>query len=414
MAQGGYNRTFSHALSGPILSDAHLMAEVVFTGLEFPTSMAFLGPDDILVLEKNEGTVKRIINGETLEEPLLKVNVAQENERGMLGIAVAKHPNTNSTFVFLYFTEAETRLDEEQLTVSNRLYRYEMVNDKLINPKLLLGLPPTGRTVHNGGVTVVGPDDNLYVAVGEAGNPETKSRNIKTGSQPFGTSGILRMTQEGYPVRNGTSGILGNTSPLNLYFAYGIRNSFGMDFDPITGNLWDTENGPYYGDEINLVEPGFNSGWEYMHGIWKQKEGSAGDVVTNPADSLVDFNGRGRYSDPELTWLQPGLGLTALKFLSSDKLGNQYENDMFVGDWIRGNIYHFDLNENRTALTVDGVLKDRIVNTHKESLSAVFGAKFGGITDIEVGPDGYLYILSLQDTQTDLGGGTIYKITSRN
>ena len=55
-------------------------------------------------------------------------------------------------------------------------------------------------------------------------------------------------------------GILGNTYPLNLYYAYGIRNSFGMDFDPVTGKLWDTENGPDYGDEINLVEPGFNSG----------------------------------------------------------------------------------------------------------------------------------------------------------
>ena len=50
------------------------------------------------------------------------------------------------------------------------------------------------------------------------------------------------------------------------YYAYGIRNSFGMDFDPVTGNLWDTENGPSYGDEINLVEPGFNSGWQVVQG----------------------------------------------------------------------------------------------------------------------------------------------------
>jgi glucose/arabinose dehydrogenase len=49
--------------------------------------------------------------------------------------------------------------------------------------------------------------------------------------------------------------------PLNMYYAYGIRNSFGLDFDPLTGNLWDTENGPEYGDEINLVELSFNSGW---------------------------------------------------------------------------------------------------------------------------------------------------------
>ena len=64
---------------------------------------------------------------------------------------------------------------------------------------------------------------------------------------------------DGKPVNN--QGILGDISPLNLYYAYGIRNSFGIDFDPVTGNLWDTENGPAYADEINIVKPGFNSGY---------------------------------------------------------------------------------------------------------------------------------------------------------
>ena len=61
--------------------------------------------------------------------------------------------------------------------------------------------------------------------------------------------------------------IIGDEDPLNKYYAYGIRNSFGIDFDPVTGKLWDTENGPGYGDEINLVEPGFNSGWSKVQGI---------------------------------------------------------------------------------------------------------------------------------------------------
>ena len=67
------------------------------------------------------------------------------------------------------------------------------------------------------------------------------------------------------------TGPLGKGSPLNKYYAYGIRNSFGLDFDPITGKLWDTENGPGFGDEINLVEPGFNSGWAKISGIWKNE-----------------------------------------------------------------------------------------------------------------------------------------------
>ena len=91
---------------GPTFKDPKLKAEVVFTGLRLPTSMAFLGPNDILVLQKNTGTVQRIVNGRMLPQPLLHVNVGQGVEWGMLGIAVARH-NNNITYVFLYYTEPE-------------------------------------------------------------------------------------------------------------------------------------------------------------------------------------------------------------------------------------------------------------------------------------------------------------------
>src|SRR5687768_9824738 len=75
---------------GPIINDVNLKAEVVFEGLTSPTSIAFLGPNDILVLEKDKGTVQRIVNGKIVAEPLLKINVANDGNRGMLGIAVSK------------------------------------------------------------------------------------------------------------------------------------------------------------------------------------------------------------------------------------------------------------------------------------------------------------------------------------
>ena len=95
---------------------------------------------------------------------------------------------------------------------------------------------------------------------------ETMAQNYQNGSSPDGRSGILRITQDGKSVGNG---ILDNKSPLDLYYAYGTRNSFGIDWDPVTGDLWDTVNGPHYADEINRVEPGFNSGWVSVQGIWK-------------------------------------------------------------------------------------------------------------------------------------------------
>jgi hypothetical protein len=119
-------------------------------------------------------------------------------------------------------------------------------------------------------------------------------------------------------------------------------------------------------------------------------------------EDIVDFEGKGKYSDPELVWMDTE-GPTAAKFLNSDKLGIQYVNDMFVGDVHNGWIYHFDLNEYRTDLILEGPLADKIANTPEEMQETIFGEGFGGITDLEVGPDGYLYVVSI-------GQGAIYRI----
>ena len=403
---GYYANAFTQQFDkGPTINDPHLKAEVIFRGINFPTNMAFLGPNDILVLEKNEGTVKRIVNGTMLTQPLLHVNVATKLERGMLGIAVARHQN-GPTYVFLYYTQSQAKAGEDvsqgKVPLGNRLYRYELVGNKLLNPKLLLNLPAkpsqnlmTG--IHNGGKLLIGPDGNVYLVVGDVGGHQTQSQNIVGGPPANGTGGILRVTQDGKVVK----GIIGDNFPLNLYYAYGIRNSFGMDFDPITKKLWDTENGPGFGDEVNLVETGFNSGWNKVQGLWKPKSSNpyfAGSIELHPP-GLVDFGGRGKYRAPELTWYNT-VAPTALKFINSDKLGKQYTNDMFVGDFDNGNLYDFHLNKSRTGLLLDGSFARKIVNNTGELQRITFGHGFGGITDMEVGPDGYLYVLSLYQ-----GGG---------
>jgi aldose sugar dehydrogenase len=108
-------------------------------------------------------------------------------------------------------------------------------------------------------------------------------------------------------------------SMLQYYYAYGIRNGFGMDFDPVTGNLWDTENGGDFGDEINLIELGFNSGWADVQGL-ASKENE--DIDVDDIE-LEDFDGRGNYSDPEFVWQVP-VGVTSIKFFNSSELGEQY------------------------------------------------------------------------------------------
>jgi aldose sugar dehydrogenase len=377
---------------GPIINDVNLKTEVVFEGLTSPTSIAFLGPNDILVLEKDKGTVQRIVNGKIFSEPLLEVNVANDGNRGMLGIAVSKVEETNSTNVFLYFTEAPLG----EFPIGNRVYKYELVNNKLVNPELLLNLPAIPGPSHNGGALMIGPDNNIYTIIGDVGGHRNQAQNQESGGEPDATSGMLRITQDGMPVANSP---LGNREPLNLYYSYGLRNSFGFDFDPITGKLWNTENGEDFGDEINLVEPGFNSGWNKIQGIWTldEEEGMTDIAPLYPENGLVDFGVKGKYSPPEFTWHE-SLGPTAIKFLNSDRLGIQYENDIFVGDISKGNLYHFDLNEDRTQLVLEGPLADKVADADDENEWIIFGQGFGAITDIEVGPDGYLYIVGIHGT----------------
>lgn len=378
--------------SGQDLVDPSLKVELFFQdGIKGPaTSMAFLGPDDILLLEKNTGKVQRILNGSLQQEPLLQVKVGTEVELGMLGIAISKNQQ-DRTFVFLYYTEASN----SGIVIGNRLYRYELVDNKLVNPLLLLNLPATSTIVahennHNGGKVVIGPDNNVYLVVGDVGGRMGNIQNILRGNSPDGTSGILRVTQEGKSVHEGP---LGNSVPDILYYAYGIRNSFGFDFDPVTGNLWDSENGGIDKDEINYVYPGFNSGWRKAMGMALSR--------FDPNEDLFYFDGKGKYSDPEFVWKET-VAPTALKFLNSSKLGSEYENTIFVGDVKTGNLYNFELDSTRQQLQLSPPLADKVADTPQEIQGIIFGKGFGVITDIQVGPDGYLYILGID--------GTIYKI----
>jgi glucose/arabinose dehydrogenase len=416
---------FSDDVGNPVFNQPGFTAEVIAEGLTLPTTMAFLSQNDILVLEKDKGTVMRVINGEVQPQPLLDVNVATEVERCMCGIAISQSNETGETNVFLYYTEAEGQ--DGGTPIANRLYKYELLNEgggqgvnssssglplRLVNPQLLLDLPALPGPRHNGGAITVGPDNNIYIPIGDVDKIEDETEAQNEPDFPAdGTSGILRVTQNGEPVVDPSTGeyILGNSYPLNLYYAYGIRNSYGIDFDPVTGNLWDSENGPGHSDEINLVGPGFNSGWNQVMGVWLRGGGDPREgqstLASEQPEGLVNFGGRGQYHSPQLTWLYT-IGPTAIKFLNSDKYGANYENDLFVGDIHAGNMYHFKLNQDRTELMLAEPLSDRIADTEEETVTdtVLFATGFAGISDIEVSPyDGYMYVVSL-------GQGKIFRI----
>jgi glucose/arabinose dehydrogenase/plastocyanin len=365
-------------------NDTRIKIETIYDGLKFPTAIAFLGPDDMLVLQRSDDTIMRIANGQMLDEPVLDLGNTTKVRGCMCGIAIL-HNDNGTSYAFLYYSHGEVTEDDGKTKLVDHLYRYDVTNGKLTNPKLLLEVPSSSVSVHDGGKVMVGPDNNIYLTTGEIDGRKTKAQNVKNGSLPDGSSGILRFTPNGDPV---DGGLLGDTSPLDKYYAYGVRNSFGLNYDPITGNIWMTDNGPTFGDELNLVRPGFNGGYDKVMGL---------SSIFHKPFNLTDlefFNGTGKYYDPIFDW-GITVGVTDLVFVPSDKLGEEYEGNLFVGEINSGYLYRFLLNQSRTGLLLNGSLSDGVANNNVEKLQVAF-AKIngGGITDLEIGPDGLLYLVS--------------------
>ena len=355
---------FSSAYAEPYIKDNNMILEKYVTGICCsPTTMAFEG-NDILVLSKTSGQVHLIRNGILQETPVLQENVTSIGEQGMLGIVTAGKK------VYLYFTES-SHMGGQPL--GKRVYSYDWNGQKLVNKTLVKDLPQT-QTYHNGGAMVRDLNGSIYIIVGDAGR-YGKLENHAIG-EPDNTGVIIRLV------------------PSGPYYAMGIRNSFGLAVDPITGHLWDTENGPDYGDEVNIVPPNFNSGW---------------DILMGPANKTQLANmphyQNYVYHDPQFTW-EKTVAPTGISFVNSDKFEN-YKNSLLVGDCNNGNIYKFELNENRDGFVFKSPqLQDNVVNLGDSMDEIILGSDFGCVTDIKVGPDGLIYIVSLSD-------GTIYRISPK-
>jgi glucose/arabinose dehydrogenase len=396
----------------PEVRDSSLRVENYSTGHKFLTGIAFLGDDDFVVAEKNTGIVKRVKDGTSSN--LLDLNVATGVERGLVGLAAAPISDSKQgMYIFVYVTENLNKDDigSAESILGNRLYRYELLpNGSLGNQRLLADLPVFPGPFHNGGKILIGRNNTLYVTVGDLSVQDFESTNRKGGNPADGRAGILHLHFDGSPVSN----ILGNSYPLNAYFAYGIRNSFGLDIDPISGELWDSENGQSYGDEINLVYPGFNSGWNKVQGIWNvENETYRGKEELAPAN-LFDYGGRGAYKLPQLAW-NGTIGITDLKFFNSTMFGPDYENHLLVAD-VGGRIYDLQLDSNRSSLIVSGKLSNRLVDTAGEMDEKILASNLGIISDLEIGPEGYLYVVSNSGkfSGPDDGSGSILRILPKD
>src|ERR687896_886539 len=322
LSSGNSNNTFQVLPdpAPPTISDPNIRVEKVITGLEMPTSMAFLDNDDIIITQKDNGRVRLVSNGILQPQPILQVPVVNNSERGLLGVAIANTTSSTMKTVFLYYTEP---VGDQ---VNNRIYRYEWNGTgNLIGGQLIIDLPGEPGPNHDGGKIAIGPDRMLYAVIGDL-NRDGMLQNLRDGPLPDDTSVILRIDYNGNGIGNPLSAI---GLDLSKYYAYGIRNSFGSDFDPLTGILCDAENGPNEYDEINIVLPGFNSGWGRAMGPISRE----GITV----EDLMHFEGS-HYADPVFSWL-PSQGVTDMEIFNSSSLGERYTYNMFVGDINNGHLY---------------------------------------------------------------------------
>ena len=455
----------------PQVLDRDLAVRTAASGLSLPTTMAFLGRGDLLVLEKATGQVRRVVNGQ-VRGAVLDLPVNSASERGLLGIAL--HPRFRRTgFAYLFWTESRTGADSTALAdvrpMANRIDRFRWNGEALEFDRPILrfrafqadeGQPLRGN--HNGGVLRFGPDGKLYAIVGDTGR-RGQLQNLAAG--PFGpglnddqfggpepddlhrTGVIVRLNPDGSSPRDNPFFAAGRAAGgevganLQRIFAYGIRNSFGMDFDPRSGDLWEQENGDDAFSELNRVEPGMNSGWIQVMGPVArvaQFKAIETDPTTGRPDApngylglqqvrwppanlpdtpeqalerLVQLPGA-RYGDPELSWKYE-VGPGGIGFLRGRGLGRDYAGDLFMGGSTArlqgGHLFRIPLARNREGVaTSDPRLADGVADNLRkwdltESESLLFGRDFGVVTDVQTGPEGDLYVVSLST-------GTIYAI----
>jgi glucose/arabinose dehydrogenase len=303
--------------------------ETVAEQLQVPWSLAF-APDGRLFVSERPGRVRILdLTARTSALALTLTDVFATGEAGALGLAL--DPDfTQNRLVYLYYTAVVAGGG----TV-NRVVRYRESANRLIEAVPLLDNIPAAA-IHDGGRIRVGPDGLLYITAGDA---DTRARAQDLASY---AGKILRLNRDGTTPRANPFG-----SPI---YSYGHRNPQGIDWHPLTGELWASEHGQSANDEINLIRSGANYGWPEI-------EGSA----SRPG------------MEPPIVFYASTLAPSGISFYRGQRIPG-FTNDLFVAA-LRGT----ELRRLRTS------------GARVTAQEALVDDRFGRIRDVVTGPDGYLY-----------------------
>jgi glucose/arabinose dehydrogenase len=303
--------------------------QTLATGLQIPWALAFT-PDGRLFITERPGRVRVYQNGQLLAEPALTLSdVFTNGESGFLGIGV--HP-AFSTNRIVYLTYTAITSGGPVL----RLMRFREVDNRFGEGVVLLDDVPAAN-IHNGSRVKFGSDGLLYVSLGDAAEPSV-AQDVASLNGKF-----LRLNDDG-------TSAAGNRFASPVY-TFGHRNPQGMDWHPVSGDLWATEHGQTGNDEVNVIESGVNYGWPAIEGNQTRPDMVTPVVFYNPA---VAPSGAAFYR---------GSAIPA------------FRNQLFVAT-LRGLAL--------LRLTIDGrrvTAQERLIEN-----------RYGRLRDVVSGPDGYLYV----------------------
>jgi glucose/arabinose dehydrogenase len=320
-----------------------IVAEPVATDLDHPATFVFDDSGAIFYGERLTGEIRRIDPATGKDTSVFTIphvvgDVA--NEQGLVGLTLP--PDfPKDPWLYAYATRMVNGVARDQIV------RIPLHGDRGISMHLVLDVQVAGER-HNGGRMLFGPDGMLYVVVGETYDSAlAQDRSVNGGK-------VLRMTPTGGVPAD-------NPFPGSRIYSYGNRNSFGLAFDPKTGDLWETENGPECNDELNRILPGRNYGW--------------GPSETCDGKAPGDTNGDGPKPVLPLVFYDTTIGPTGIAFCDGCGLGTGREGHLFFGSFNTGDIHEVTLDADRT-----GVVRDATPFNHGNL-----------VLSIEAGPDGALY-----------------------
>ena len=329
----------------------NIRVNVYARGFRNPWSMAFVSPDTILVAERG-GAIRIVRNGVLEPEPVAGGPVARG--QGLSGTDLALHPDfERNRYVYISYTKP---LDEKRTTLA--------VARAVWDGKALTGT--TDIFVGEGGVggpIAFGGDGMLYVASGGGGGGPnaTQNRNSIGGK-------VLRLTDTGGIPKDNP--FVGQKDARAEVFTMGHRNTLRLAKHPLTGAIWQVENGPNGGDEVNILVPGGNYGWPLV---------SLGRTYAGPWQGPFSQEG---YRDATVLWI-PSIAVSSIAFYTGDKLP-KWKGDVFVGGMRYGEIpgtgqvHRILINKNLEELRREPLLVDLKRR----------------IRDVKQGPDGLLYLLT--------------------